>query len=72
MERVHLDFLGPLPESTSRNTNMLVMVDQFTKCVECVPLPSETAEVTARTVVNDFFCPFWFPVQHLHRPKQKL
>lgn len=32
MERVHLDFLGPLPESTSGNTNILVMVDQFTKC----------------------------------------
>lgn len=62
MERVHLDFLGPLPESTSGNTNMLVMVDQFTKWVECVPLPSETAEVTSRAVVNDFiFARFGFP-----------
>lgn len=61
MERVHLDFLGPLPESTSGNTNILVMMDQFTKWVECVPLPSQTAEVTARAAVNEFFARFGFP-----------
>lgn len=61
MERVHLDFLGPLPESASENTNILVMVDQFTKWVECVPLPSQTAEVTARAAVNEFFARFEFP-----------
>ena len=61
MERVHLDFLGPLPESTTGNSNILVMVDQFTKWVECVPLPSQTAEVTARAAVNEFFARFGFP-----------
>lgn len=25
MKRVHLDFLGPLPESTAGNTNILVI-----------------------------------------------
>lgn len=55
MERVHLDFLGPLPESTSGNTNVLVMMDQFTEWVECKPLISQTAEVTARAAVNEFF-----------------
>jgi hypothetical protein len=34
MERVHLDLLGQLPELASDNTNILVMVDQFTKWVE--------------------------------------
>ena len=34
MERVHLDLLGQLPELASDNTNILVMVDQFTKSVE--------------------------------------
>ena len=42
MERVHLDFLGPLPETPRGNTNILVMVDQFTKWCEIVPLPSQT------------------------------
>jgi hypothetical protein len=35
MERVHLDLLGLLPESASDNTNILVVVDQFTKWMEC-------------------------------------
>lgn len=61
MERVHLDFLGPLPESSNGNSNISVMVDQFTKWVECVPLPSQTAEVTARAAVNEFFARFGFP-----------
>ena len=32
-----------------------MIVDQFTKCVECIPLPSLTAEVTATAAVNYFF-----------------
>jgi hypothetical protein len=58
MERVHLDFLGPLPETPNGNVYVLVMVDQFTNWVECVPLPSQTAEVTASAAVNEFFARF--------------
>ena len=62
MERVHLDFLGPLPKSAKGNQHILMMVDQFTKWVECVPLPSQTAAETARAAVGEFFsrfgCPF--------------
>ena len=29
-------------------------LDQFTKLVECVPLPSQTAEVTAKAAVDNF------------------
>ena len=63
MERVHIDFLGPLPKTAAGNEHILMMVDQFTKWVEIIPLPSQTAEVTARTAVNEFFsrfgCPFY-------------
>ena len=55
MERVRLDLVGLLSESASDNTNILVMVDQFTKWVECIALPSQTAEVTARAAVNEVF-----------------
>ena len=62
MERVHLDFLGRLPRTPSGNEYILMMVDQFTKWVECIPLPSQTAEITAHAAVNEFFtrfgCPF--------------
>jgi hypothetical protein len=62
MERVYLDFLGPLPKTPKGNVYVLVRIDQFTKCVECVPLPFQTADVTASAAVNEFFacfgCPF--------------
>ncbi|XP_070546257.1 uncharacterized protein [Ptychodera flava] len=59
MERVHLDFLGPLPKTK----NILMMVDQFTKWVECIPLPSQEAEVTAQAAVNEFFARFGCPFE---------
>ena len=63
MERVHLDFLGPLPETPRGNVNILMMVDQFTKWVECIPLPTQTAEETARAAVDHFFSRFGYPFQ---------
>ncbi|XP_041466120.1 uncharacterized protein LOC121416727 [Lytechinus variegatus] len=63
METVHLDFLGPLPKTTNGNEYILMIVDQFTKWTEVIPLPSQTAEVTARAVVNEFFSRFGYPLQ---------
>ena len=63
MERVHIDFLGPLPKTASGNDYILMMVDQFTKLVEIIPLPTQTAEVTARAAVNEFFMRFGCPFQ---------
>ena len=34
------------------------MVDTFTKWMECIPFPSQTAEVTNKAAVNDFFSRF--------------
>lgn len=48
MERVHLNFLGSLPTTPRGNSFILMMLDQFTKWVECIPLPSQTTDVTAR------------------------
>ena len=53
MEKVHIDFIGPLPK-TPRG-NVIVIVDQFKKWLECIPLPSQSAETTARAAVNEFF-----------------
>ena len=63
MERVHLDFLGPLPITPRKNEYILMMVDQFTKWVECIPLPNQSAEETARAAVNEFFSRFGCPFQ---------
>ena len=63
MERVHIDFIGPLPKTERGNEHYLMMVDQFTKWVECIPLPSQNAEATARAAVDGFFSRFGFPFQ---------
>jgi hypothetical protein len=38
-----------------------MMVDQFTKWLECIPLPSQLAEVTAKAAVDCFFSRFGLP-----------
>jgi transposase InsO family protein len=63
LERVHLDFLGPLPKTPRGNEYVLMIVDQFTKWVECIALPSQTAEQTAQAVVDQFFSRFGCPFQ---------
>nr|XP_045615991.1 uncharacterized protein K02A2.6-like [Procambarus clarkii] len=63
MERVHLDILGPLPKTPKGSEYLLVMVDQFTKWIECVPLPSQTAEDTARAALDGFFTRFGYPFE---------
>ena len=63
LERVHLDFLGPLPKTARGNEYVLMIVDQFTKWVECLPLPSQTAEQTAAALVDQFIARFGCPLQ---------
>jgi hypothetical protein len=63
MGKIHLDFLGPLPKTRDGNEYVLVMVDQFTKWVECVPILSQTAEVTVPAAVSQFFAQFGCPFQ---------
>ena len=62
MERVHIDFLGPLPKTAKGNEHCLMMVDQFTKWIECVPLPTQKAEETAKAAIDNF-SRFGFPLQ---------
>jgi hypothetical protein len=63
MERVHLDFSGPLPRTEKGNEHILIMVDQFTRWVECISLPSQSAEKTGRDAMNQFFSRFGCPFQ---------
>lgn len=45
---------------------ILMMVDQFTKWVEIVPLPCQTAEKIVEAAVNEFFARFGFPT-YIHK-----
>lgn len=58
VERVHLVFLGPLPKVPRVNEQVLMIVDQSTKWVECIPLPAQTAEVRAKAAVDKLFSRF--------------
>ena len=50
-DRVHLDILGPFKESESQNKYVLMIIDQFSRWLEIVPLPNQEAE----TIANAFF-----------------
>ena len=71
-ERVRLDFFGSLPRTEEGNEYILMMVDNFTKWVECVPLPSQTAEITARGGINEFFARFGYSYEIFYRPGEKF
>ena len=54
MERVHLNFMGPLPKTEKCDEYVPMMVDQFTKWTECIPLPSQilfrSSQIKAETL----------------------
>lgn len=63
IERVHIDFLGPFVVSSQNNRYILVISDQFSKWVECIPLPNQTASTVAyhlfKHFIANFGCPYY-------------
>ena len=62
MQRLHIDILGPFPLSTHGNRYILAVVDQFTNWTELFPLPDQTAETTARTLITEAVSRFGAPL----------
>ena len=60
MDRIAIDFVGPLPK-TEKGNEVILVVDYFTKWVECYALPDQQAETTADVLVTQFFCRFGTP-----------
>ena len=58
MQMVAMDLLGPLPESTHKNSYILVVADYFTRWTEAYALPNQDAETIARKVVDEYFLDF--------------
>ena len=63
LQLVAMDFLGPLPESTNKNSYVLVINDYFTRYTEAYALPNQEAKAVARKLVNEFFLRFSLPEQ---------
>ncbi|KAL1258489.1 hypothetical protein QQF64_009066 [Cirrhinus molitorella] len=55
--------LGPLPRSMRGNKYFLTVVCQFTKWVECLPTPNDTAQTTAYLLMSHIFSRFGLPLR---------
>ena len=71
LERVHIDILGPFTPSKKGNQYVLVIVDQFTKWLECFPLPRQGAEEVAKCIVDGFISRFGCSLE-IHTDQGKI
>ncbi len=58
---LQIDWIGPLPRSTRGDKCFLTVVCEFTKGIECLPAPNDTAETTACLLTNHIFSRFGLP-----------
>ncbi|MES9881488.1 MAG: RNase H-like domain-containing protein, partial [Sedimenticola sp.] len=58
MERVHMDILGPFNTSSSGNKYILMIICQFTKWIDMIPISDQTAENFSHIIIVSYFgCP---------------
>ena len=62
LDRITTDFVGPLPITPRGNRYILVGTDSFTKWVEVFAVPDQSAETTARTILNEFIARYGYPI----------
>ena len=62
-EFISVDHTGPLPLSLSGNRYILVISCLFTKWVECVPVRSMKADLTAEILLREVVCRYGIPTQ---------
>ena len=61
-DMVATDFIGPFPVTPRGNRYIMVLTDHFTKYVEVIPTPDQSAEVCAAKVVNEFIARWGCPL----------
>ena len=60
---IPIDILGPFSPSRQNNHYILMIVDQFTKWLECFPLPNQSDELVARSLVDGYISRHGCPVE---------
>ncbi len=60
---LQIDWVGPLPGSTRGNKYFLTVVCEFTKWIERLLAPNDTAETTACLLMNHIFSRFGLPLR---------
>ena len=63
MDRLGIDILGPFPMTTKGNRCLCIIVDYFMRCVEVFPLPDYSAKTIMHSLVHEFVCRFWAPLE---------
>ena len=61
MQRLHIDIMGPFFPSERGNKYILMIIDQFTKWVECHAIPDQTAQKVCVTLIDNFISRFGIP-----------
>ncbi len=59
--RVHLDVLGPMPQTKDGYKYILLLVDAFSGWCEAVPMKTLEAKETAYKIYQEFICRFGCP-----------
>ena len=70
MQIIAVDIMGPLPESSNKNSCILVVADYFTRWMNAVAIHDQEATTVAQKLVDDVFCQFGMPEQ-LHSDQGK-
>ena len=68
VDRVIIGILGPLLKTPHGDTEISMMIDQFTKWIECFPLPDQSTELVAKTIVDEIFTHMGTPLE-IHSDK---
>lgn len=57
-----IDYMGPFPVTPRGNGYILVLTDHFTKYVEIIAVPNQSAEDCALRIVNEFVARWGTPL----------
>lgn len=62
-ERVHMNILRPLPVTKAESKYMLMVIDCYTKWLECFPNATQTAVIVARAQEDHFSTRVGCPIE---------
>jgi len=65
MQRISLDVIGPLPTTTHNQSYILVVIDNFSRWMECYAMEDQQAFTVADKFVTEFVCRYGVPMQIL-------
>jgi hypothetical protein len=60
-QRIHIDFIGPIHESSEGHKHILLVVDSYSKWPECFPLKTQEASEVARVLFREIFARYGAP-----------